>query len=542
MEEAYGGERLIVYLIDDEVLIVESLTRLLRKHLDGRAEVVFFTDPVKLMDTFHAQPCDLLISDIRMPGMTGIEMIRTLHKAGGEFETIFLTGYDMFEYAYESIQENAFGYLLKNEADERVLELVDEAVEKILNRRVYAENLKKVRQDLDALRAEYIKQTVRDAMIWEGTEVPPGLLGDRKIYMLLGFFTDPGEREQTREIALRAMADGIGRAPSLGVDWQEQFIIRHDMIWLFSSGRGEISKEEIYRVLCEQQKLMETYISRSMLLVMDYEPSGIEGIYARYLRLKKVKMYNLLMENNGIASTGQETLPVWEEETPRRALQQIPSRLFTLLEDGQAAKIDELMEPLYTFWEGHAPDQEVLAVQLYLNFISGLLSFVRQNDMADAFPAAELDELLLIRLPLRFEEKIPLIRGVLNRLVAACAESERSRLKRISSQVKEYVAAHMSDDLAAGIIAANVGYSEAHLSRLFKESEGITLHSFIQQARMERACQMLRETNEKIYRIAQLCGYNNTAYFIRVFKSAMGITPQEFRDGRMTAGSYSPGR
>lgn len=95
--------------------------------------------------------------------------------------------------------------------------------------------------------------------------------------------------------------------------------------------------------------------------------------------------------------------------------------------------------------------------------------------------------------------------------------------------MKAYVAEHMGDDLTTASIAAHVGYSEAHLSCLFKESEGVTLHLFIQQARMERACKMLRSTHEKIYRIAQRCGYNNTAYFIRTFKSAMGITPQQYR-------------
>lgn len=173
-----------------------------------------------------------------------------------------------------------------------------------------------------------------------------------------------------------------------------------------------------------------------------------------------------------------------------------------------------------------------MALQLYLNFAAGLLSFVRQQEMAASFPPAELDALLFIRMPMRFETRIPLIRAVLDQLIAACTENERSRLQRVSAQVKEFIVEHISDDLSASTIAASVGYSEAHLSRLFKESEGLTLHNYIQQARITQACRMLRDTNEKIYRIAQMSGYNNTAYFIRVFKGAIGITPQEYRDGR----------
>ena len=250
---------LLIYLVDDEILIAESLANLLRKKLEASVVVRFFTDPEDLMAAFRTQPCELLISDIRMPGMTGLDMLRRLHETASDFEVIFLTGYDLFEYAYESIQENAFGYLLKNESDDRVLELVRKALDKIQSRR-------------------------------------------------------------------------------------------------------------------------------------------------------------------------------------------------------------------------------------------------------------------------RFQTLLP--------LPGAWAESEGPRPKRITGQVKEYVLEHMGDDLSAGVIADIVGYSEAHLSRLFKESEGITLHSFIQQIRIDRACHMLRDTNEKIYRIGEVCGYRNTAYFIRVFRSAMGITPQEFRDGK----------
>ncbi len=257
-----------VYLIDDEVLIVESLAHLLKEHLGEKALVRFFTSPARLMEAFEQLPCDLLISDIRMPGMTGLELLSHLNGLCEDFETIFLTGYDMFEYAYQSIQENAFGYLLKNESDERVLEVVDRALEKIQAR--------------------------------------------------------------------RALERRVNAAP----------------------------REE--------------------------------------------------------------------------------------------------------------PDSAQL-------------------------PAV------------------------------SAQESEAIRLRRVSEQVKAYIAQHMGDDLTTASIAAQVGYSEAHLSRLFKESEGVTLHLFIQQARMERACRMLQSTHEKIYRIAQACGYNNTAYFIRTFKSVMGITPQQFR-------------
>lgn len=482
------------------------------------------------MQTFLDAPCHLLISDIRMPGMSGIEMLRALHKESSDFETIFLTGYDTFEYAYESIQENAFRYVLKNESDEKLLFTVDEAIVKISKQREFAAHIQKLHQDLSLLQAQYIRQTLRDLLLQQAVDVPEDLLGGRSVYLLLGYADGADNVEHTREIALQSIADGIRQSPKLDVCWQEQFTVRHDLVWLFSTRKPDVPQYEMYQVLSELQRLADAYVSNGILLVADYEPARVSELFERYLRLKRVKMFNLLLRNSGIANANQEEARQMEQIRQPMLLQQISAKVFMMLEDGQENDIVELAAPVFQFLEACVNAPGLTAWQIYYDFVNRLLSFIQQNHMDETFQPETGDILFRLNQPESFEGKVYQLRRGLERLIHIVHESEHFRIKDLSENVKRYVALHLHEDLCASMIAAQMGYSEAHLSRLFKESGGVTLHHFIQQSRMERARHMLKDSDEKIYRIAQLCGYRHTSYFIRVFKSAVGITPQEYRD------------
>ncbi|MDU5949835.1 MAG: helix-turn-helix transcriptional regulator [Paenibacillus macerans] len=74
------------------------------------------------------------------------------------------------------------------------------------------------------------------------------------------------------------------------------------------------------------------------------------------------------------------------------------------------------------------------------------------------------------------------------------------------------------------------GFNPSYLSRIFKRDVGIGLHDYITRRRMELARSLLTHTKMKIYEVAQKCGYDNTNYFIRIFKLTVGLTPQEYRN------------
>ena len=97
------------------------------------------------------------------------------------------------------------------------------------------------------------------------------------------------------------------------------------------------------------------------------------------------------------------------------------------------------------------------------------------------------------------------------------------------TKLKRYIAEHLAEDLSLNVLAEQVGFSSAYVSALFKSETGGGLKHYIIQARLERAAELLKTTNMKIYEIADQCGFANTRYFSDLFTKTYNMTPQKYR-------------
>jgi two-component system response regulator YesN len=102
--------------------------------------------------------------------------------------------------------------------------------------------------------------------------------------------------------------------------------------------------------------------------------------------------------------------------------------------------------------------------------------------------------------------------------------------KKVIRKVREIIHANLDQDISLQFIANKVHMNSQYLSFLFKMETGQNFVDYVIYCRMERAKQLLRETNLKIYEIAKLSGYENAKYFMTVFKGLVGVTASDFRE------------
>jgi len=108
-------------------------------------------------------------------------------------------------------------------------------------------------------------------------------------------------------------------------------------------------------------------------------------------------------------------------------------------------------------------------------------------------------------------------------------ERNKKELKQIIKSACDYIHAHYQDDLTLTQMAEFSNVSISHFSSLFKRYTGDSLISYINQVRVEKAKELLRNSNDKIYLIAEQVGFSSQQYFIRVFKNITGMSPNEYR-------------
>ena len=104
-----------------------------------------------------------------------------------------------------------------------------------------------------------------------------------------------------------------------------------------------------------------------------------------------------------------------------------------------------------------------------------------------------------------------------------------SRRERLISSIKSYIYDNFHSKIDNEMIAAELGYHPYYLSRIFKESEGVSLHQYVINYRLKSAAQMLQTTVDPVELIAESCGFSSHAQFSASFKAKYGMIPSEFR-------------
>ena len=170
------------------------------------------------------------------------------------------------------------------------------------------------------------------------------------------------------------------------------------------------------------------------------------------------------------------------------------------------------------------------------NFSHIYIKFVFSNllkDFYDNIPGANQDEFSREIDRLYTSEDFSCIMDIVNKnidLLEKSFDSDPVSSHREIEMVKDYIHGHFGEEISAQQLADMVYLAPSYLSSLFKKETGQNLSKYIKQYRMEKARQMLEDTNMKIVCISEKVGYPNVSYFCQSFREYCGVSPQKFRE------------
>lgn len=118
-------------IVDDELLIADGLCELLARSFSGRLNVLCRYSAAAALQVAQAQPVDILLTDINMPNVSGLELHRSMQALHPSCLVIYLTGYSDFEYARTALDQHAYAYILKGEGDDVVISIVEQALSQL---------------------------------------------------------------------------------------------------------------------------------------------------------------------------------------------------------------------------------------------------------------------------------------------------------------------------------------------------------------------------------------------------------------------------
>ncbi|MDQ0110912.1 response regulator [Paenibacillus harenae] len=536
-------------IVDDQPDLVEDLAHNLPWVTIGIDNVYQAYSGQEAIAIMNETPIDIVITDIHMPGLSGLELIEQIRGSWTNVRCILLTGYNDFEYAKRALQQQATDYLLKPAEDEELLQAVKKAVTELEQHwsavTSQHKTLTSLRENLPVLRKHLLASLLQGKTFAASGELEkkldmfqlPHTVGSPFCIMLLrmeDYFHEQTERDGSLlEFAVSNIAEEI---------FSDEYTLWHMkddhgyLVFLIMrkangkaavAGMKELSLQQIESKVAQLQHYVSLYLKGTISLVLSKQaifPIEVRDTYERCL----VSFRQRIGGERGFMFTLAEETDPGEANSLTHLYN--PPLLIHLLEAAQWDAIDEKLKNAFEELEHKWGDSHEHILETYFMIASSLSFSVHKNKlwMADIMKD-NFNQLLGGPQFHTIKQLRSWTTEVLHAYKSHMSFREQDSRSGIVQRVQEYVANRL-EDASLQTIAAHVYLNPSYLSKVYKLETGEGISDYLSRLKMEKAAHLLRSSNEKIYEIAAKIGYLKTSYFIKVFKDRYGITPQEFRD------------
>lgn len=527
-----GREMLKVMIADDEERICQLIEALIDGDALGMEVVGIAHNGLEACELVESVRPDILITDIRMPGYSGLELIEKVKEKEENLEIIIISGYAHFAYAQTAIKFGVGDYLLKPINKEELTGTLQKLGERIRGRRRQTEDQQRIQQkseaDIRLFRANLLNRLTEESA-WK-----PSL-------------------EELREKYYLHVEEGVFQG----------FLVKVDC-------DGEISRSGIDLILDKVQSLMEnSFRSRCREFVAGIKGSGCIG-FLNYENEKTEEIrrifrdcLNQLESEKGIFGPVMFTAALGNAARESEGLPESVGQAAIMIEDRLLKGTGKLLERLPA--ESAVHEQNIL--ERYVRQIVHAIEVMSVEEAEEAaaqmrqtilevrdvrgFEVRELiysaARLFLSQVEVKnraelfkaFEEQCSLC-GSMDELFVRLTALQRERVEEMRQKheadtvrpirmAKQYIQNHYSEPITQEEVSGAVGLSAAYFSALFKKVEGEGFAKYLIGVRMEQAKVLLRETNIPVSKICQQVGYNDLKHFTHTFEKATGVKPTVYR-------------
>lgn len=543
-----------ILLVDDEPYVTESLARTIPWDEIGVKQVHQAASGAEALEILETQDIDIMVTDISMPGMSGLQLIETVSERWPDIRSILLTGYSDFQYAKKAIQLQAFDYILKPVSDEEFINSISGAIESLKDEweahDKYHLLLYNRKADYSVLRANLMHELLLGRVLSERTlalklkEYEISFESDVEAAMLLIQLGKHYAAMDHHSVSLMEYAIG-NIAEEL---FKEQFHVwfckaPHDCLILLVELKPVIQREleKSNNYDAARQQILKSAIANFRISVSNYLkgeislivtewfafPEGMTAAYRSGLSSMYLTTHN---ETGSVLYLGDRHL---QEMMSIKSLESLyrPPTLIHLLESKQWDTARQKIADVFRDMENARFSSEHL-YEVFLSITNAFMYIAHKGgQFISQIDQYAFDPMLTQSIIVSFDKLKDWAFDMLNKLQKELSESDQNTKSYIIKQVHELVGNHSGHDLSVKTIADHVYLHPVYLSKIYKAETGEGLGDYIIRMRMERALYLLKNTNKKIYEITTELGYQNPQYFSKMFKKHYNMTPNEFRDG-----------
>lgn len=532
-----------VMIVDDEVLArigVKSLIAWGENDFELIGECENGKSAYKM--AMALQP-DIIITDVKMPMMNGIELIKALKAEGHRSKFIMLSSYDEFGLVKEAMKLGAEDYILKLQMEpEELLKVLNDVRNIIIMEEKFndqkAQMEASVKKDFTVLKDQFIKDLMygninTEEAIAEQLEMYNIILPPQNLLCLVVQVDKEAHTMALKDEMFRATLTNIIGESIRNYGKGQVVFCQPDIYSMVCSLNSYEHPDELHKSLEHMTVAMKTFIKNSMNVTISI---GVSKIYRGFKFIRQA--YLEAMEAMRCSFSYPEGSVILFEDIEHQGgdyadevLDQRVNELALALRVKSAVDVEEAF---YSFIESLKKAQNLSEKYLIGNshiVIFIMNDFIKRNNLSaytiwgkDESHYFQLANLKVMNDYIEWVDKI--------RKNVMAVLMEKSANSTIILRAKQFVHSHIKENITLTAISEYLGLSSSYFSRMFSKETGQKFIDYVTEEKIQLAKELIQSSNKKIYEVAEVIGYENVYYFSRVFKKTTGMSPLEFRSGR----------
>lgn len=520
-----------VLLVDDEPLILSGIRFMIDWEANDCEVVGTARNGRQALEDIAKKHPDIVIADINMPVMNGIELLTKAHKEFPETVFIMLTNLQEFDLVREALRLHAVDYLTKTQLEARQLEESLCIAKKECDQRSSLSRIRLVESANEVSQIDVLNGAVRQMLQGRLTPDVANILrkaGVTEGYGIIQLWFSPNKpknKEEQRELLM----------------WGTEIV--SELAANSFSKHLLLEKEQSYLLVLywegtqEKTKAQQAHFQRKLTVVasniMDAQAkflftgffSGEETYPACKEELSALNQYYYLSEATVLHA---RDLPVIEYRTLNisGAIGRLKAELNNRSKSGCLSVIERIQKQIEEL--PHERSQAIWACNELYHCIHEQLPVYADGNGYFNDEAARCFEIEVLETR---GDVLLWLQHISSELSAALGSVSSGRTETLN-QAKQYVLDHLDRHITLQETADHVCISSSYLSSLFKKEFGQGFVDFVNQTKMEYACGLITEGKYRMNEIADQLGFENAYYFSKVFRRHIGMSPTEWLKGK----------
>lgn len=533
-----------VFLVEDEYIVREGIKNNIDWEKNGYDFCGEASDGELAFPMISEKRPDIVITDIRMPFMDGIELSRMIKEEYPEIKIIILSGHEEFEYAKAAIQIGVEEYLLKPINGDELLQVVNRVAQKIKEENESRETLQEGEGDENF---EYAKRQLLSSLIDDNASLSDAMEQGKKIHLNLmaqcyNIMMLKLQRKNKEQGFSQRILELYKTMEEILEEQNGQSIVfdrapEGKVILFMGSGEEEIRQN------------MDAFASRFREILPEYEDVTYFGsIGIPVMRLRELGesydaashgfSYRFLTEPNQIVDNNTVFDQTREEKTFSCSIGSVDiqnldkQKIESFLKGGEMDEIQFFVEEYMKNTGDAGKNSMIFRQYIVMDMFFAASHFLAQitdgrEQLGEPFESPEQMQKIVSDL----EATVTYIKDLFTRVMQVRDAQTTEHNSDVVENAKKYISENYHDEeLTLNTVAHEVNVSPNHLSAMFSQKTGQTFVKYLTDVRMHRAKELLKCTSKRSNEICEEVGYRDPHYFSHLFKKNVGCSPMQYRE------------